>query len=207
MFFLEKFLLKISINEELPEYEDQYGYDGQLFKKPNLLQILLLLIKISYRKLINKLYPNMVWNVYFKNTDIKSSSFKNFIKIKNPKNKWFADPFLFKSNDITYLFVEDYDVKLKKGSISVFTLNKNKYEFLGKVLEESFHLSYPYVFNYEGEIYMIPETSSQHCIKLFECVEFPIKWEFKKNIINITLYLWYLVFMLFYLRVLCVCRE
>jgi hypothetical protein len=31
---------------------------------------------------------------------------------------------------------------------------------------------------------MIPETSSQHCIKLFECVEFPIKWEFKKNIIN-----------------------
>lgn len=180
VFFLEKFLLKISTNRELPECEDQYGYDGQLFRKPNVCQILSLLIKISYRKLVYKLYPNPVWNVYFKNTDIKSSSFNNFTKIKNPKDRWVADPFLFKFNEITYLFVEDYDVKLKKGSISVYALNKNKYEFLGKVLEEEFHLSYPFIFNYDGDIYMIPETKEDETIRLYKAIDFPMNWKFEK---------------------------
>ena len=180
VFFLENFLLKISINKELPKSEDEYGYDGQLFRKPNFYQILLLMIKISFRKLVNKFYSNMIWNVYFKNTDIKSSSFKNFIKINNPKNRWFADPFLFKFNEITYLFVEDYDVKLRKGSISVFTLNKSKYNFLGKVLEEDFHLSFPYVFSFEGDIYMIPETKEDETIRLYKSIDFPMNWKFEK---------------------------
>ena len=51
-------------------------------------------------------------------------------------------------------------------------------------LDLNYHLSFPCIFTYNNHIYMIPETSSQRCIKLFECIEFPTKWKFSKNLIN-----------------------
>jgi len=53
------------------------------------------------------------------------------------------------------------------------------------VLEESFHLSYPYVFEKDGTIYMMPETSADGCIQLYKAVDFPYKWEKEKILVKI----------------------
>lgn len=46
-----------------------------------------------------------------------------------------------------------------------------------EVLNENFHLSYPNVFEYDGSIYMLPETFESNQLRLYKCVSFPYKWE------------------------------
>ena len=80
-------------------------------------------------------------------------------KIKNPAGTYLADPFLVESNKKNYAFVEEYNFEKKKGVISVYLINSSKYERIGIALEENFHLSFPYVFKYENNYYLLPETS------------------------------------------------
>ncbi len=56
-----------------------------------------------------------------------------------------------------------------------------------KILEKDYHLSYPFIFNWGGKYYMIPESGENRTIDMYECVDFPYKWEFKQNLMkNIT---------------------
>jgi len=50
------------------------------------------------------------------------------------------------------------------------------------VLEEDFHLSFPYLFEYQGELLMCPETATANDIRIYQCDEFPLKWTLKKII-------------------------
>ena len=96
----------------------------------------------------------------------KSFSFWRSKKIRNPKNGFYADPFLFQSGERNYCFVEEYDYDNKKGHISVIEITPKGYTPLGKVLEEDFHLSFPFVFQYEDQIFMCPETQDVGQIRL-----------------------------------------
>ena len=52
------------------------------------------------------------------------------------------------------------------------------------MLEENFHLSYPFLFHHEKELYMCPETHEAKDIRLYKCVDFPLKWKFAKTLIK-----------------------
>ena len=54
--------------------------------------------------------------------------------------------------------------------------------FIGVAVEESFHLSFPYLFEYRGELYMCPESSANRDIRIYKCVEFPLRWNLEKVI-------------------------
>ena len=45
------------------------------------------------------------------------------------------------------------------------------------VIEEPFHMSFPMCFEWQNELYMIPETEMDQALHLYRCVEFPYKWE------------------------------
>jgi hypothetical protein len=45
------------------------------------------------------------------------------------------------------------------------------------VLERSYHLSYPFIFRWGSDIFMIPETSDNRTVEVYRAVEFPGKWE------------------------------
>ena len=38
-------------------------------------------------------------------------------------------------------------------------------------------LSFPTVFDWRGEVWMLPETSADHSLTLYRCTQFPDKWE------------------------------
>lgn len=87
-----------------------------------------------------------------------------------------ADPFLFTYEGNTWLFYERQDLTDMKGTLWCRNLD----DAHGKpvcVLEEPFHLSYPQVFAYGSEIYMLPETRNAGEIRLYRCVRFPDRWE------------------------------
>ena len=75
--------------------------------------------------------------------------------IKNPVNRFYADPFVWCENDLNICFVEDYDYRTLKGKISAIELTKDGYSEIGTVIEEEFHMSYPYLFKTEKNFQMI----------------------------------------------------
>jgi len=135
---------------------------------------------------LNKiLFQGDQWNVAYQFTDDwKKVNLSKSNKIPNPPNRYLADPFVIKKGKNHYCFVEDYNTKNKKGCISVYEIKKDSCKELGVALEENFHLSYPFLFNHENELYMCPETHEANEIRLYKCTEFPLKWKFVKTLIS-----------------------
>jgi hypothetical protein len=75
-----------------------------------------------------------------------------------------------------YCFVEDLDYKTNRGCISVYELHKKTATPLGVALAEPFHLSFPFLFRFNSKIYMVPETSQNRDIRVYESVSFPSQW-------------------------------
>lgn len=62
------------------------------------------------------------------------------------------------------------------GSIGVFEYSNGRVSTAKQVIKESFHMSYPNVFYYKDNYYMIPETGKSKQIRLYKALEFPYKW-------------------------------
>lgn len=95
-----------------------------------------------------------------------------------------ADPFLFSHNNCMYLF---YEVKTDHdhGEIWAAILSPaGSWTSVGCVLRESFHLSYPQVFESEGKIYMIPEAAQSGKVLLYQALDFPKQWLITSVIAN-----------------------
>jgi hypothetical protein len=52
------------------------------------------------------------------------------------------------------------------------------------VLERDYHLSYPFLLEHEGALYMIPETAQNRTVELYRCVEFPLRWKLEKVLLD-----------------------
>ena len=124
------------------------------------------------------------WGIaYSKFSNLRTSLFR-YKEIKNPKGRFLADPFVITHNNRNICFAEDYLYSENKGRISAIELKDDGYEFLDVVLEEDFHLSYPFTFNDGLDIYMIPESIQAKQIRLYKCLDFPNKWELHKVLMD-----------------------
>ncbi len=96
-----------------------------------------------------------------------------------------ADPFMVCEDGIWYMFFEVLNSLQNKGVIGLATSNDAyKWNYQQIVLDEPFHLSYPYVFKFENEYYMIPETSEADSIRLYKATNFPTEWSFFKTLLD-----------------------
>jgi hypothetical protein len=86
-----------------------------------------------------------------------------------------ADPFLFARGDALYIFLEA-QTDGGRGRIEGWqTTDLNTFSFIGDVLAEPFHLSYPFVFEDGGAVFMIPESSLGGGLFLYEFLDFPAR--------------------------------
>ncbi len=97
------------------------------------------------------------------------------------KDFWYADPVLYKHNGRSYLFTEAFDKKNLIGRIAVSELTVAGATKPQLIICEPFHMSFPMVFDWRGEVYMIPETSAKKSFRLYKAVSFPDKWELAKE--------------------------
>ena len=101
------------------------------------------------------------------------------------KDEWYADPMVFSHNGIDYLFCEVCNRNTKKGMIGYTVLgDKPTISRPQVVLEADYHLSYPCIFEKNGEVYMIPETTTHNSMELYHATEFPQKWEFIRELMS-----------------------
>ena len=86
--------------------------------------------------------------------------------LKPSKSDYFADPFIISNNDDTYLFFEWFSNKNGKADLAVAKKSEN-FEVYHKITDFPEHRSYPYVFDYQGQIYCIPEANQTNKVSLY----------------------------------------
>ena len=187
--FMHRFFENLGKTRILPQFLPNSPYAHQLYTMPSLYVIALYQIKTFItrtRRLFNRLGGKYQrWGVAYQFAENWQSSvlWRSNI-IANPPYRFLADPFVFRHGDFDVCFVEDYDFRTSRGKISVFKISGNKYEELGSALDEPFHLSYPFIFTVDNELYMCPETGEIREIRLYKCTEFPLRWSFHKTLIK-----------------------
>lgn len=109
----------------------------------------------------------------------------DFQPIIPPPDRDWADPFVVLRDGRCYLFIEEKLYSTNRGRILCLTLDQDM-SILGTqvVLEKPYHLSYPFVFEHDGQLYMVPESKGNHDIQLYRCRNFPYDWEFVKALIS-----------------------
>jgi hypothetical protein len=143
-----------------------------------------ILLTYFYRRIAYKNYDTwfLMLNVDHNLFPILPQRYKT---LRPSQGKAWADPFVISRNGRTFIFVEEFLLPNGEGHISVLELN-NGGELLKveNVLEKPFHLSYPFIFELNEKWYMIPETSANRTIELYECIDFPRKWSFVMNLME-----------------------
>lgn len=91
--------------------------------------------------------------------------------------RFYADPFPIEHEGGLYLFVEEYPHATGKGIISAIPFGPDGPEGVPEpVLERPTHLSYPFVFARDGEVWMVPESCAAGTVDLFRATRFPGGW-------------------------------
>ncbi len=93
--------------------------------------------------------------------------------------RFVADPFMVRENHTWYMFFEVMNAHTNQGDIGLATSDDGlNWTYRQIVLDQPFHLSYPYVFKWENEYYMIPESHQIYSIRLYKAIDFPTQWSF-----------------------------
>jgi len=109
--------------------------------------------------------------------DLRAHPVGGWRELPDDRHRFYADPFPFVVEGRTYLFVEDFEHRLGRGVISMI-----EFEGVGPVgtprpvLETNHHLSYPFVFGHNNEIWMVPESCTTETIDLYRAAPFPDRW-------------------------------
>ncbi|MBT3313610.1 MAG: hypothetical protein HN390_03255 [Anaerolineae bacterium] len=142
-------------------------------KKPRLIhRILRKLIKLFF-------FEQWILLIAHKREDGRLG-WKDFTPILPPKSSFWADPFLWKKDGKHYLFYEDLPFDTERGFIACIVLDENMQVVDNiSVLERPYHLSYPFLFEHDAQLYMLPETKENNNIELYRCTRFPDQWEFE----------------------------
>lgn len=100
--------------------------------------------------------------------------------IRPPRDCFWADPFpVVHSSEQALIYVEEWPDQLGRGRLAALEMNRDgSWQRLGTVMEEPIHLSHPFLFDWEGERYLIPETSARHTVELYrQRGNDPLDWE------------------------------
>lgn len=92
-----------------------------------------------------------------------------------------ADPFMVNEGNSWYMFFEVLNSETKHGDVGLATSSDGlNWTYKQIVLDEPFHISYPYTFKWNDIYYMIPETADSQELRLYKAVKFPEKWQLVK---------------------------
>lgn len=95
---------------------------------------------------------------------------------KKRNDGFFADPFVAEIDGGKYIFAENYSYEREKGVISYIKYPDDfKNGEFHHAYEEDIHMSYPYMFTHDNNVYCTPEIHESNEVKLYR-IERPDKW-------------------------------
>ncbi len=153
-----------------------------LFEPPTNAAMGQMLLKLSGRavsRALAKLSSFEQWVLAYRFND---TEFKYLIP---PFDRFWADPFPITVEGSYYIFFEEYLNAQGKAHISVIEVDrKGIVSGPTEVLKLDCHLSYPFVFEWQGDYYMVPETGEKNVVELYRSVSFPFEWQLEKVLLE-----------------------
>jgi hypothetical protein len=174
--------LGLSKNSEL------LGYSHRMYVAPRNAEIVAPLSRLAWRYIRQQVAARLIGEQWFllyhqepsriDNSAIPDLAPYRFLPIFPPTDRYWADPFVLRYEDRHLILFEELIYTENRGKISVIEVDAaGKRSNPRAVLETPHHLSYPFLLRYEGEIYMLPETSMEKRIYLYRARHFPDEWE------------------------------
>ena len=176
-------------------HKDVSIYSERLFRDPAPLHYLWLALKQALgtsRSMLHHKSTIDQWILLFHLSSstaepLLPTSMWRYKEMVPPADRFWADPHVLERQDRYYIFIEEFIHSEGKGHIAVIEMDKNgQYNAPVKVLERPYHLSYPFVFEADGDLWMIPETDTNNTIELYRCGQFPHQWEFSQTLMTNT---------------------
>lgn len=132
------------------------------------------------------------WQVayYFADEGELNFRFERLRYLVPPKDRFWADPFAVEHEGRYFIFFEEMLFSTQKGRIMAIEVFENGESGEPQVaLECPYHVSYPFVFAWEGSLYMMPETAANGTVEVYRCEEFPLNWKLHRVFLeNISAY-------------------
>ena len=95
---------------------------------------------------------------------------------------WYADPILVSHQGESYLFLESFDMRTNLGSIAYAKFGADgKLSAPQIIIQEPYHMSFPMVFSWNEQLYMIPETCANRSLNLYRCDGSMDRWTLVKS--------------------------
>ena len=117
------------------------------------------------------------WTIFTGDEGFFETITQSTTALEMPETEFWADPFLFEHLGDTYVFFENYSYQTKRGKISCGILKNNQLVEVWDVLDRDYHLSFPFIFREDGEIFLMPETSANKRLEIYKANNFPLEWE------------------------------
>ncbi len=171
--------------QSLEEFNEPTNYQKEIYRAPPAPVMVRFIGRLATRKLGGRIrsllfHEHTKWFIAYRARNGSRTALtdrNDFCFVLPPRDRFYADPFLIKQNSKDYLFFEDFDCSKNRASISYIELGKHgQLSDPYTALEKDYHLSYPFLFESQGHVYMIPETRERRTIELYRAVKFPDEW-------------------------------
>ena len=175
-----------ALRDPLPDADAWRAYSNRLYTSPTNAEVARGVARIAGHYVgqkLRRLYELDQWVLAYKlnkgssTPDVPDPTLYRYRPIIPPKDRFWADPFPVVHEGRHFVFLEEFLYRTGKAHISVMELGPDgAWTTPVPVLERDYHLSYPFVFRWEGEWYLIPESGANRTVELYRAVEFPHRW-------------------------------
>lgn len=137
---------------------------------------------------VRKLLEHRVWSerwILLWSDESREPASGKFRPLQPPAGRFWADPHVIEVDGTQHIFFEDASRDSWKGHIAHLSRAKDgTFSATTPVIERPYHLSYPFVFAWQGEYFIIPESAENRTVELYRCKRFPDQWEFVHNMME-----------------------
>ena len=121
----------------------------------------------------------------FGGVDCWRDGLRHAIRLLPPKDRYWADPFPLERGGRHYIFFEEFVFGARKAHIAVIEVDRDGIRSAPvRVLERDYHLSYPFLLEHDGQLFMVPETGGNRTVELYRCIDFPHDWRLEKVLLR-----------------------
>jgi len=159
---------------------------GKIYHKPTNLQMLpflwrTIVIHNLWRVSWNRTHVDS-WSLAWRRTadaPILKGEFnhRSLQFIRPPADRFYADPCAIAVGGRVFVFFEDFRYADQKAVVSCLELSESGPGQVETVLTRPYHLSYPFLFEWNGDVFMAPETGANRTVELYRATNFPAGWE------------------------------
>ena len=125
------------------------------------------------------------WELRFRFEDGLSPSLNDLTRVTPPRGRSWADPHLVHRDGRYFVFMEEVEHSTRRGHIAAFEITSaGTCSSPRTIIKEPYHLAYPFVFEWQGQTWLIPDSKANRTIDVYRCEEFPYCWTRHKTLMS-----------------------